>query len=36
MKANFPDLVKEIAIQGQEAQAIPNKMDANSSHQDTS
>ena len=36
MKANFPDLVKEIAIQGQETQAIPNKMDANSSHQDTS
>ena len=28
MKANFPDLVKEIAIQGQEAQRAPNKMDA--------
>ena len=28
MKENFPNLVKEIDIQVQEAQRIPNKMDA--------
>ena len=29
MKENFPDLVKEIDMQVQEAQRVPNKMDAN-------
>ena len=28
MKENFPDLVKEIDIQVQKAQRVPNKMDA--------
>ena len=28
MKENFPDLVKEIDMQAQEAQIVPNKMDA--------
>ena len=28
MKENFPNLVKEIHMQVQEAQRIPNKMDA--------
>ena len=28
MKENFPDLVKEIDMQVQEAQRVPNKMDA--------
>ena len=28
MKENFPSLVKEIDIQVQEAQRVPNKMDA--------
>ena len=28
MKENFPNLVKEIDMQGQEAQRVPNKMDA--------
>ena len=28
MKENFPNLVKEIGIQVQEAQRVPNKMDA--------
>ena len=28
MKENFPNMVKEIDIQIQEAQRIPNKMDA--------
>ena len=28
MKENFPDLVKEIGMQVQEAQRVPNKMDA--------
>ena len=28
MKENFPNLVKEIDIQVQEAQRVPNKMDA--------
>ena len=27
MKENFPDLVKEIDIQVQQAQRVPNKMD---------
>ena len=30
MKENFPNLVKEIDIQVQEVQRIPNKMDAES------
>ena len=36
MKENFPNLVKEIDIQVQEAQRVPNKMNPNSPHQDTS
>ena len=28
MKENFPDLVKEIDIQVQKAQRVPNKLDA--------
>ena len=28
MKENFPNLVKEIDMQDQEAQKVPNKMDA--------
>ena len=28
MKENFPDLVKEIDLQVQEAQSVPDKMDA--------
>ena len=28
MKGNFPNLVKEIDTQAQEAQRVPNKMDA--------
>ena len=28
MKENFPNLIKEIHIQVQEAQRVPNKMDA--------
>ena len=28
MKENFPNLVKEIDMQVQEAQRVPNKMDA--------
>ena len=28
MKENFPDLVKEIDMQVQEAQRVPNRMDA--------
>ena len=28
MKENFPNLVKEIDMQVQEAQKVPNKMDA--------
>ena len=28
MKENFPNLVKEIDMQAQEAQRVPNKMDA--------
>ena len=28
MKENFPNLVKEIDMQDQEAQRVPNKMDA--------
>ena len=35
MKGNFPDLVKEIDMQVQEAQKIPNKMDANKPTPDT-
>ena len=31
MKENFPNLVKEIYTQVQEAQRVPNKMDAESS-----
>ena len=29
MKENFPNLVKEIDMQVQESQRVPNKMDAN-------
>ena len=29
IKENFPDLVKEIDIQVQEAQRVPNKLDPN-------
>ena len=29
MKENYPHLVKEIDVQVQEAQRVPNKMDAN-------
>ena len=29
MKENFPNLVKEIDIQVQEAQEVPNKLDPN-------
>ena len=29
MKENFPNLVKEVDMQDQEAQTVPNKMDAN-------
>ena len=36
MKENFPNLVKEIDIQVQEAQRVPSKMDAKSPLQDTS
>ena len=36
MKQNFPNLVKEIGIQVQEAQSVPNKMDAKRPTQDTS
>ena len=35
MKVNSPDLVKEIDMQVQEAQKIPNKMDANKPTPDT-
>ena len=35
MQENFPDLVKEIDMQVQEAQKIPNKMDANKPTPDT-
>ena len=31
MKVNFPNLVKKIDMQVQEAQRVPNKMDANRS-----
>ena len=31
MKEHFPNLVKEIDVQLQEAQRVPNKMDAKSS-----
>ena len=36
MEENFPNVVKEIDTQGQEAQRAPNKMDAKSPLQDTS
>ena len=36
MKENFPNLVKEIDMQVQEAQRVPNKMDAKRPLQDTS
>ena len=36
MKENFPNLVKEIDMQVQEAQKVPNKMDAKGPLQDTS
>ena len=36
MKENFPNLVKEIDIQVQEAQRVPNMLDQQGPHQDTS
>ena len=36
IKENFPDLVKEIDIQVQEAQRVPKKLDPKTPHQDTS
>ena len=36
MKENFPNLVKEIDMQFQEAQGVPNKMDAKRPTQDIS
>ena len=36
IKENFPNLVKEIDIQVQEAQRIPNNLDPNRPHQNTS
>ena len=36
MKENFPNLVKEIDMQVQEAQTVPNKMSAKKPIQDTS
>ena len=36
MKENFPNFVKEIHIQVQEAQRVPKKRDANAPHKDTS
>ena len=36
MKENFPNLVKEMGMQVQEAQRVPTKMDAESPLQDTS
>ena len=32
MKENFPNLIKEIEIQVQEAQTIANKLDPNTHH----
>ena len=36
MKENFPNLMKEIDIQVQEAQRVPNKLTQRGPHQDTS
>ena len=36
MKENFPNLVKEIDIQAQEAQGVPNKLDTKRPHKDKS
>ena len=36
MKENFPNLVREIDMQVQEAQRVPNKMDAKRPTPDTS
>ena len=36
MKENFPNLVKEIDMQAQEALRVPNKMDAKRPTEDTS
>ena len=36
MKENFPNFVKKIDIQFQEAQRVPKKRDANAPHKDTS
>ena len=36
MKENFPNLVKEIDIQVQETQRVPNKLDPKGPYQDTS
>ena len=35
MKEKFPDLVKEIDMQVQEAQRVPNKMDVQRGHSKT-
>ena len=35
MKENFPNLIKEIHIQVQEAQRVPNKVDAKKPHSKT-
>ena len=35
MKENVPNLAKEIDMQVQEAQTVPNKMDANKAHSKT-
>ena len=35
MKENFPHLVKEIDMQAQEAQRVPNKMDSKEAHSKT-
>ena len=36
MKENSPNLAKEIGMQVQEAQGVPNKLDPKEPHQDTS
>ena len=36
MKENFPNLMKEIDIQVQEAQRVPNKLTQRGPHQDKS
>ena len=36
MKGNFPNLMKEIDMQVQEAQKVPKKLTQGGTHQDTS